>query len=242
MSIKNSVLFEIVATPSGIVDLAGGGFTNTNVGYSGTGVYGGSNRCLTFDATTISNTPQCIDLTNPITLSGDFTISFWAYATHNNTNFLNTIGDGNTDDENRASISATIGNTDYSFLVLLQHKADSKTKIIMPSIDFGKNKWNHYAITRHDGEFYFFVNGSTTSQGNFTTSLTTETLVLYALRIGQASEASTDRNIHPQYMDDVCIMNEALWTSDFDVPTDYVGLVPRSNTNKIINNFRIGSI
>ena len=213
-----------------IVDLAGntinedGTFTFTNAGK-----FGG--KSITFDGAN----DLYFNMQDSINSNEDYTISFWMKITSPLNHLAGIISNFQSGDTSIGDFNIYYNDNNNDVGIISTAKSSTNSSI---PVTFGVNsatpdsKWHHYARVRHNGRTKLYMDGSVV-----TTEVSWNTGVVDSS--GSYADDSTLSNIKPIYvgnslrykvnligqLDDVCIIKgEALWTSDFTPPTDYLNI------------------
>lgn len=202
---KYNYIVRLRADSSGIYDLAGNTWTNNNVLSTANGKFGGN--ALTFSSANDSYLAMPNNLI--FKLYEDFTISFWALVvSDSNSACVFTL--------DAVSICASYG-ASHEIVAYLANvdDVDDYYRYASGSLSSG---WHHYAVTRSDGVTRFFIDGSMVYSDLAKFSIGHSSNQLFIGSINGSTGRSFDG-----YLDDVCVIKgRALWTSDFNPPTNYL--------------------
>lgn len=210
-------------TENSIVDLAGDTWYHSpnasplNLGVEG--VFG--DRCVYLYGD--SRAAYAIYGTRQISVSGDFTISFWAKQTETNNTYggLVKIWPVGANNWNQIYINRAYDAPNYTLYIHIGTADIAYAATPFYPID---SKWHHYAITRKKGCIRCFIDGEMgagTCVNNDTfflgNPIDSNYLLLGYWKSGDINTA------YRGCMDDFCVIEgRALWTRNFDLPTTYL--------------------
>jgi hypothetical protein len=142
-------------------------------------------------------------------LTGDFTVEFWAYRPSAGNNFFYTTGD----DALSSGIAIYIGNSGNNLRV---YNANGVViDVALSGISFPTSTWTHIALVRSSGVVKLFVAGSQAGS-NWSSSTTFSGRVYLATEFNNGSAAGTGNC----YLQDFRITNGyARYTANFTPPT-----------------------
>lgn len=200
---------------NGFTDLTGKQWEDYNVTYDEPGVFGG--RCAYFDgkAKMLSEADENLNFGTK-----DFTFSCWVKKNQLQTCGL--IAESTAGYTSGFLYAGRIGTNveAASFIVNNGWQPSLTAKSLSPA----DNKWHHIAIVRKDGVFKFFIDGKLKIDDENKKFVTANyNLATKGTILGDSGYAGTN-NYHgfKGYLDDVVIVDEALWIEEFEPPTDYV--------------------
>lgn len=181
--------------------------TWTNMGnltYATEGKFG--NRCGLFN-----NGTSYLRCNKAITISGDFTIAFWNKRSGVRSEYTIVLGESVNGATN--SVQLEDRNSSGGLCIRLSGSIHGNAS----ATTYLDGNWHHYAITRKGSTIYFFVDGTLKGTSTGTNNLNLSSNAFIG-KWGYTS--STSGNIG--YLDDIVILREALWTSSFSIPTNYL--------------------
>ena len=194
---SNQFLIRLRGTADGIVDLAENIWeVNGNVSYSSHGIYFAGEPTSYLKMQNASKS-----------LSDDFTLAMWVKSDSIKCSYPAII-----DIRTNFNLFQGFGNT-------IMHIGAEYSE---QSIDYTLpiDTWTYIAVVRHNGVISIYINGVLTK--------TFSDFVGNLLSLGTVTIGVVDYSLHNSYyhgyMQDICLVDTALWTEDFTPPTGYLSL------------------
>ena len=226
MNITGDIILNIRALDNGTIVNLANDHTGINTQYSSTGQVLKTQTKFSKYSMMISNghgnfysyiKPGCLNLTDT-----DFTISLWIYRSevysggHGREELFGFAQNANRGQDGLFVLRSASGSDDR--LIIIENVNNTEIMHVSgPQVPY--NQWVHVALTRQNYIYRVFLNGTKAIETSFSsgTCLKNSSIVqeLYGIR-GNTSNYSI-------YVDDyIFIKGQALWTSNFTPPTDYI--------------------
>ena len=230
---NNNVLFEVIATKDGLVDLAG---KITWKAYETQPLVSSDQHRFGKYSIYLPAARYGIQVTEPqsemlLTPSTKWTFSAWIMPTDSNGSFeFATLLNGNrANGYQRLSIFFRNAPTQNIYYSHAGGTVYDHNDISIPSSEIMDGNWHHVAFTHDDNStIYTFYDGQLIKTEQETEDINWQNTVLFA-------EGAGDNNSWSKgYFDDFTfILNECRWTQDFTPPSGYL-------VSLIFNNMKIG--
>jgi hypothetical protein len=173
--------------------------------------------------------------------SPTFTLSMWIYVSK--IDDINCLFNIYPSANENISISTAVGLGNNSYVVYNDNSYTSSTYYIV-STPISLNSWIHFCCIADKGKFSMFYNGIKCTESKSQLATTVQVTPINYTDIGLLTENNTTssrpRNFIGLADDIVFIKDQALWTSNFKVPSTYLcegGYIPNDINDKKLKQY-----